>query len=63
MVGVRAAEHRVDGPGETHALAQRGELGRQRLLQEAVAVEHVGEGARVDRREAGREIGGGAHRS
>ena len=51
------------GPGEPHPLAQRCELGRQRLLEEAVTIEDVGEGARVDRREAAREIGRGAHRS
>ena len=63
MAGVRAAEDRIDRPGEPHALAQRGELVRQRLLVQAVAVEHVGEGARVERREAAREICAGGHRS
>jgi hypothetical protein len=38
-----------------------GELGRQRLLEEAVAVEDVGEGTGVDRLEAARQIGDGAH--
>jgi hypothetical protein len=60
---VRAAEHGVDRPGEAHPLAERGELGRQRLREEAVPVEHVGEGAGIERREAAREIGHRAHRS
>ena len=63
VAGVRAPEHGVDRTGEPHPLAQRNDVGRQGLLQIAVAVEHVGQGARVEGREATRKVSGGGHRS
>ena len=62
-VVLRGLEKADPKPGEAHPLAERRELGRQRLLEEPVPVEHVGERAGVERREAGREIGDRAHRS
>ena len=55
------AENGVRRAREPGAGAQRRELGREGLLQVAVAVEHVGERARVDRGEPVREVGGFAH--
>ena len=61
MPRMRAAEHRVHRPGEPHARAQRDDVGRECLLEVAVAVEHVGERARVHSLEAARDIPGCAH--
>jgi hypothetical protein len=61
--GVRPAQHRVDGARQAHALAQRSQLVRQRLLQVAVPVEHVGQRPCVERRETARESRGRAHRA
>ena len=60
---MRTAEHRVHRSGEPHARAQRDDVGRQRLLSVSVTVEHIGQCARVDRREAASEIPGCAHGS
>jgi hypothetical protein len=55
------AEDGIRGPREPRAGAQRRELGREGLLPAAVAVEYVGERARVDRGEPVGEVGGSAH--